>query len=1225
MVPNYTSFFKTVFQLLRDSDKAKYKEIHEKVSSWWNADTNKEKNKTIEALGEAWLRRFEEANDPEVLSDCWNRQCKESANFIINEAFDFTFQRFYLFILKNLELKEEEVFVKFLRENQAELSTESETLFANYFKNLNDKKYHDHLQFYDSLNLKLAGEDAETSKLMLALLFFRIMDTGMIWRQMCIEKVGNIEASYYMYLIVSVLAQAYHDNELDQIDEETFFLLEQCMQSVEKNILPQAIIEKFITVGLSNKIVMKIISLFKEFIDPIDPNKYITLRSGDKPELCLIHILKLIKDPTIFVNLIELSFFERVFIFPENLDVKPGDNNIQEVFDALCDATNEKTKIMWSRITIAACYLEDEIATARLKATYPRVLAYPVINTILNGDRKIREFTTTHKAIIELGKQNAWDLGKQNAWVESKKNAKKTSADIREKIRAIEDQTVTYWNTLFSMALTEDPILRAMLDHEDFMFYMKGFLVKLVPLTELRPRYLLGELLKHLTGLNEKTDIFNKVWSLLLFDALKNTKSAHRKSIFLLAPPLQEIYEDRLSVINAVKKNLSVPSQVKHTLKDDRIRENKEILFQKQRAEQKTVAPVQSVPHTPAKKPAKKVAPPSAPLKPVPLQLTLSQRDVFSKAIAAVVAGNPDVEVKWVEEAGYFIVNFAQLGNKFKIAKLNSPNFEVITLTDKARDEFFNKYVPSRLKLLPEVSVLIEGDVLHIEPKQEHCPYPNEIHGAAFDYLVKHGELAKTSQASLLGAGSQTVFKPNNKKKDPSHHLKLLKPANSITANDTEQKMEVEHTECAVKLLTSPEVIKQICCEITKDVLPHQHFNFLRITKDKRQYQYIAEVNLKGTACLAVQLPDSKQAQVDTYIILKSIMVALQDKYYKDGLRITITPDELDPSIYQRTVCKLTIKATKEKLESILADIRQDKTMCALFDGYVGLFNNLASCYVRYTDCVQEALGRSKPEVMMVTPSQEVKEVLYKAYQHLKISNEQLNCLDALFAELTAWNAMLAQVKEKGGDASLEIAIESAKFVCYHRIFHNVTWALEDEDKKTEAGFMRTLRDVFRHGYLEVEFGFMDFVERWVALLMTYQKNTVQSMFASSENCLISWPITQSVRDELLVKIKPFFQAKSNHAIGNETINERVKTVISLKTAIDDVKLSSCLDEAQKQSMILAMMSRIGEIDKTEKSCVDVFGRLGTHDQSLTALPSKLTADIYVECVLGAQLAKCGL
>lgn len=265
--------------------------------------------------------------------------------------------------------------------------------------------------------------------------------------------------------------------------------------------------------------------------------------------------------------------------------------------------------------------------------------------------------------------------------------------------------------------------------------------------------------------------------------------------------------------------------------------------------------------------------------------------------------------------------------------------------------------------------------------------------------------------------------------------------------------------------------------------------------------------------------------------------------------------------------------------------------------------------------------GRANQTVATLNEPLETPAPLCKPYQHLTVKNEQAACLYALFEELKSLTPLLEKYKN---NASRLLATESRQIVCYHRIFHNLAWVFHDNGHQTISLFARTLRDTYRHGYFKIPPELGVFIEQFTLVLMAYEKGAklpsshLYSRAGTEHH--ISFPVTQSMHHELSAKLKTLLQEKWNHLIGLDFKEKRMALADKLKNAIEEISAATDIGELEKQSMIVAMTSRVGESDKTSKVYAGTYGRLGTHDHHLTMLPKQLTEEVYQEFICGKKM-----
>lgn len=470
---------------------------------------------------------------------------------------------------------------------------------------------------------------------------------------------------------------------------------------------------------------------------------------------------------------------------------------------------------------------------------------------------------------------------------------------------------------------------------------------------------------------------------------------------------------------------------------------------------------------------------------------------------------------------------------------------------------------------------------------------------ASWNYLAKYGNFIEKANVNPPVIEQQAAVSFKIKKLTP-YYSTLAQPASTLTQGPRPDPLMDANPAELVNTQALPEQsiqqIKRIYREMVVDFLPEQEFHFIALKQDHNRF--VINVNVKGAPNLSCN-----NDRVDTYVVMKSIVMALREMC---GDRFSITPDELNPDRYLNKPCVIFIKATKDKLESLAAELSNSVELRKLFNEYFKANRAIVSCYEAIKNLNQEAQGHKPQTQVVLNESVYAKEKFCNSFKRLTMSKEQAVCLDELFNETKKLNELSM---EENSHPSVLKGIESAKFVCYHRIFHNLTWVFVKQGDQNNAVFTRTMRDAFRHGYLEMPAGFMEVIDEFVASLMNYQKDT-STLFANPHLRHVSFNVTQTLYDQFVAKINSFIQMKSNHTIGDATKSKRQAEVSQLKAAIADIESMSSLEWPIKQSMIVAMMSRIGETGKVAPYA-EVYGRLGTHDDNLTILPDQLNKEIF--------------
>lgn len=164
--------------------------------------------------------------------------------------------------------------------------------------------------------------------------------------------------------------------------------------------------------------------------------------------------------------------------------------------------------------------------------------------------------------------------------------------------------------------------------------------------------------------------------------------------------------------------------------------------------------------------------------------------------------------------------------------------------------------------------------------------------------------------------------------------------------------------------------------------------------------------------------------QIDTYLVIYSVVAALKDKYGKN--RIHVTPDDLNPETYGQTSCTVTMNGHKQEWKKLAEDDMSE--LKVLFD------RHLESAITIANGAEQTLQGDAQEPVLLTLPKEPKKNILYKPYQSRTMSAQQLPCLQALFHAMNELNAWLSHEK----DPQVSFGIEAAKNVCYARIFHHM-------------------------------------------------------------------------------------------------------------------------------------------------------------------------------------------
>lgn len=1021
-------------------------------------------------------------------------------------------------------------------------------------------------KFVNDVSFKfIDDENADVSNLMGALLLFRLVDCNE-WTNLLKTLNQKEITSHTVYALIKyIFSQKHLDNDLISFFSSLIPLLKSDLKQNPNNTetfdYTQSIIALFFKEiairSLSSQSLMRMTSSVEEIA-------FFTLQLSIPPgfsSTAFINILKFIQDPVIFKNLMSHAYIQTV----GNQSYAKEKQSVRlDIARTLHDATNEKTKSMWEHFKLPVFKLleENETLSKNLYAKFPEI----------SLRREIAKTNATY--YNSAGELNIASQDQARHFCESLISIIKNASQPN----------------LFHIITKNPTMLKIMVSYMMYLCTQLHQTSHQAALVKTSVKLSLIKIIKEIEKLptNDKQTLWDRLFLIDFFQALQALGKKYRDEILSHSSIMSQRYTKFEQAEKAKQPRNATPAT---PLSKEQEKERKN----QNKASISAQAPLKNENKITA---IKKINPPSQPKKHLqepprreekPLVLSQANKETFIEAIRAAFAGDPNIHCEWENatdnQSGYFILKFSTVSSSLQVREKLNQNPQTLQLTPEEREEFLNNQVQILFKrhLSNDASVAKVGEALHITPKKERCSYPVDMLSASFKLLNNHKKKQENNASAL----------PSQKKSRVD--TSLGQPKESLTSGAQKAADKTITTqEAPTQPMSALSIAQQLLRRITENHFPNQEFNFLTLKEEKNRWKL--RVNTKG----APYLSNKEHVQIDTYLVIYSVVAALKDKYGKN--RIHVTPDDLNPETYGQTSCTVTMNGHKQEWKKLAEDDMSE--LKVLFD------RHLESAITIANGAEQTLQGDAQEPVLLTLPKEPKKNILYKPYQSRTMSAQQLPCLQALFHAMNELNAWLSHEK----DPQVSFGIEAAKNVCYARIFHHMAHLFQANKDQTNHSSMMTLRDMFRYGYLEITQDTREQIEKLVTAFINMECKksalaTSASIFAPIELHHVSFHITRAMHDELTTKITPFIQQRSNHVIGRATKLERKKRAPDLEATMKHIASLENLNVSQKQTLVVALMSQVGEVKK-EKPYVNVFNQLDAPD-SLMTLPVHLHADIY--------------
>lgn len=1096
--------------------------------------------------------------------------------------FKLHFNDFRVFVLKQKLEKgvlSETALEEFITANNGEVGSQS---IADYVAavnaNFHSMKIQEHINFFSSLNRKLDGMTLEMSEFVLLRLLVRALQENNLSALLLIkndrlilndliylflDSLMNIEVDVKVLCFLEKLAPVLEEVlrvYKDKNNHDRIFLYE---EFIKKSAL-KPLLDELMDLAVHSNFLMRIISLREDLLNNLNPNECIT-HDGRVFQKSFFILNMARHDDAIFTNLMTMGFFKNV-IFSDDVILKYGMNReeIVELLTALVD--DDKKQEIWDDLPI---------------------LMIDFVNPEIFGENIGFQFRILKKLVLR-----SWS----HCLLEMEQNIKNSNRDML-------DAHFSQISGLFFVAaerdkigelIKNDDILMSIFAEHVSMYIMPGYYY-----------YSKKEISQRMINLIDTLPFKDKMWSKIItqecfIPAIEGASELAKKSFLSFSPHLKNCY------FQAIKKETDKKEITKKALTEDQLIENKKLLIAKQNDEkvQSKKADVSAQVHNKSSKKNKKKTAVSALTQENSKLLILSEEDkkTFEDGIRAAIAGSPDIIIRWADKTDeypdHFSVDFSKISNTIKVNGALNQNYSFAIFLEGKKEAFFNTCVPILLKnyLSGEVSVdvkNIEKGILRIAPNIQRCSYPEKMHEASFKHVARYATLSNQEKLS-----SPALSRPQADKRPIAYRSLLAKPTLSLIKVKEEEQNEISTVNVTSNIDPLMQ-IKELLQEAVADHFPNQQFRFMEMKKEKTKC--IIKFNLKGASCLS----NKDQVKLDTYAVMKSLVSTLQALFGKKSA--VIKPDNLDPKVYGNKECEVSIETGKANLNHIAK-----RVPCKLkeqFNYYLKAFQQTIKLYNAIYDCEQEIEGEGGDKKFIVLNSAAEKEeaIICKSYRRLIVEKAQCKCIKALLGEINVLNEM----KEKTQDVYVLEAINASRYVCYHRLFDNLAMVFDRNNEKTNAVFASTLRVIFRHGYKDLPADFSVFLDTFIQVLTNYKKESPPvTLFASEKQHYLSFDITRAMQDKLVAGMKSFVQAKSNHAIGKCTRDQRIASVPHFEKAIEKMSELTDIAESQKRTFILSLASLIGEVNKAEPYG-NIYGEMGTHNKNVSEMPADLIDRVY--------------
>lgn len=1101
-------------------------------------------------------------------------------------SFNADFQNFYRYIVekaisRSLDQKELVEFIKEKAYNKMQIE-ENYSLVAFYVKRVNNHfplmTKQEHTNFFSLISHepKLKDIDLHAFNGALHLIAFGYWKDKN-WVHHLLNSADLTPNNFALILLTNMESEKIYSKEvfsflvgiLPQIENanQTY----QFSNGAAANKWYQPFSEELLKLSVDSVLLRRLISIKKDLVACLNPNSLVDWKGKLVPNFLLI--FKMMKDDKDFVYRVDYDFFKKIDLSASFFSKIKNKNEIkEEVINLLEGIIEWKVPAIWPYFSVSTL---EFIKKNFYKKNFPEAEFHLLMEQI----------RTSYLDVIALS----------------------DSKDIPALNKAI-DENLHYIDCIFKKSKSNS-FVRSEFEQPSgllagvFHVYMSSFLGLIAPL------HRISEIIEFMITRVEASAIKYLVWKNVMEKspdfAYKIKETIPRKlKLLYSSPSFKKVHVDLLASKGKNKKRKYLAQshleEIKQLANDKEKNKQTKPLSEEIEVLSSAVADITLAEEKEAITPLPLVE------KEEQLVLSLDDQITFECGIRAAIAGSPDITIKWIaqlnKQPGYFTVDFSQISDTIRVNGQLNQDYWFATFTAAEKESFFKVYVFRTLKkyLSQDVSVSLEDGLLRVTPKIQHCSYPVDMHRASFQYIKNYLTLSVVKKSSLVVVSDSKV---SHKRPDP--YRSSLPAASDLGLKQT--------TQDTASLMTPPPVIdpltfiKTLLHEMVADEFPNQAFHFLMLKEEKGQC--IIEFNLKGAPYLA----DNKQGQVDTYVIMKSIVYALQAALGEKAA--TISPDSLDPMAYHNKMCKLIINIRKQNFDRLVnlsyAELRNQ------FNDCLPGFKKTQELYEAIYACEKEMQGCDHQEIITLNAVIEKDEkAVCKSYQRLMLQKEQFQCMKALFDEIGAINKM----EENEIPVCVREGIRASRFVCYHRLFDNLSIIFDRNKDKTNALFANTLRDIFRHGYMELSTDFTCLLEAFIAALMDYKESSSPSiLFAPEKECYLSFAVTQAMQGKLVQEIKAFTQAKSNHAIGEGSKNERRAAAPRLKVAIKEMHALADIEESKKQTFIVAMASLIGEVDK-DAPYGEIYGEMGTHNNNISEMPADLTQRVYGKyCVLQAS------